>query len=111
MQLHTTSTWVNPHESDFELRLRHAREEARAKQRKYWLLGYDGAAALRLIDDLKHVLRTMHLVAIETDAWYVARHYPNIRMEDAQEHKWHYKLQSKFKLHPAVIAKAKDDLV
>ena len=104
MQLHTTSTWVNPHESDFELRLRHAREEARAKQRSYWLLGYDGAAALRLIDDLKHVLRTMNLVAIETDAWYVARHYPNIRMEDAQEHKWHYKLQSKFKMHRAVLA-------
>lgn len=104
MQLHTTSTWVNPHESDFELRLRHAREEARAKQRKYWLHGYDGAAALRLIEDLKRVLSTMHVVATCPDAFYIERNYPNINKDDAREHMWHADLQHRFKLHPAVIA-------
>lgn len=104
MQLHTTSTWVNPHESDFELRLRHAREEARAKQRKYWLHGYDSGAAIRLIDDLKNVLRTMHVVATCPDAVLSRTQLSNINVEDAKEHAWHADLQHRFKLHPAVIA-------
>lgn len=102
MQLHTTSTWVNPHESDHQLHRRRYREEAEARQRHYWLHNYDGAAARQLMDNLANVLRTMHRLLIE-DEWYVKRHYPNVSLADAQEHKWHYPLQQKFRLHPAVI--------
>ena len=104
MQLHTTSTWVNPHESDFDLRLRHVREDAKARQRHYWLHSYNSDATRRLMDDLCSVLRVMYVVATETDEWYAKHRYPHVNLADALEHKWHYKLQSKFKMHPAVLA-------
>ena len=102
MQLHTTSTWVNPHESDFDLRRRHDREDREAHHRHYKLHNYNGGQARRLFDDLAAVLRSMAVAA--EDEFYTARHYPHIKREDALEHKWHANLQSRFKAHPAVFA-------
>jgi len=100
---HTTSTWVNPHESDFELRLRHAREEAQRKQREYRLFEYDGARAWSVMQDLARVLDRMGQLA----DWYPTAHslrneYPRLNFDDVQEHRWHRGLQRRFELHPAI---------
>jgi hypothetical protein len=100
---HTTSTWVNPHESDFELRLRHAREEAQRKQREYHLFAYDGARAWSVMQDLARVLDRLGQLA----DWYpterrLRNEFPHLNFDDVQEHRWHRHLQRRFELHPAI---------